>query len=140
MKIKFTNAQGDTIELEIASDFHTDLVVDVSTEMGTVYQESTKAEKKSNRRNTRRHTPLDSFVYEDKRFFDNGTDLLADLMRSEAVSLAMSQLTDRQQYLIKKCCIEGWSYTDLAALEGKDESAIRHAVNRAKAKLKRFLL
>jgi len=30
-------------------------------------------------------------------------------------------------------------YTDLAKLEGKDESAIRHAVNRAKQKLIRFL-
>jgi RNA polymerase sigma-70 factor (ECF subfamily) len=60
-------------------------------------------------------------------------------MSSEAVSHAISQLTERQQYLIQKCCIEGWSYTDLAKLEGKSESAIRHAVNRAKIKLKKFL-
>lgn len=139
MKIRFTNVQGDTVELEISSDFHTDLVVDVSAEVGGAYQESTKAEKKSNRRNTRRHTSLNSFAYEDKRFFDDGTDLLADLMSSEAVSHAMSQLPERQQYLIQKCCIEGWSYTALAALEGKDESAIRHAVNRAKKKLRNFL-
>ena len=139
MKIRFTNVKGETIELEISSDFNTNLVVDVSTEIGTAYQESIEEEKKSNRRNTRRHTQLSTFTYEDVRFFSDGTDLLADLISSEAVSHAMSQLTERQQYLIQKCCIEGWSYTDLAKLEGKDESAIRHAVNRAKDKLKKIL-
>lgn len=51
----------------------------------------------------------------------------------------MSHLTERQQYLIRKTCLEGWKYTELAALEGVDESAIRHAVNRAKDKLKKYL-
>ncbi|WP_414716665.1 sigma factor-like helix-turn-helix DNA-binding protein [Syntrophomonas wolfei] len=51
----------------------------------------------------------------------------------------MSHLTERQQYLIRQTCLEGWKYTELAALEGVDESAIRHAVNRAKNKLKKYL-
>ena len=63
----------------------------------------------------------------------------ADLIASETVSRAMSHLTERQQYLIRKTCLEGWKYTELAALEGVDESAIRHAVNRAKNKLKKML-
>lgn len=100
---------------------------------------SVEAEKKIERRETRRHTSLEGFTYEKKEFFDDGTDLLADLMSSEMVSQVMSQLTEHQQYLIQKCCLEGWTYTDLAVLEGKDESAIRHAVNRAKSKLKKFL-
>lgn len=129
MKINYKDADGKTIELE------------VSEEVGTFYLESVAAEKSNDRRNSRpdRHTQLSTFTYEDMRFFSDGTDLLADLMSSEAVSHAMSQLTERQQYLIQKCCIEGWSYTDLAKLEGKDESAIRHAVNRAKDKLKKIL-
>ena len=129
MKINYKNADGKIIELEVAD------------EVGTFYLESVEAEKSNDRRNSRpdRHTQLSTFTYEDVRFFSDGTDLLADLMSSEAVSHAMSQLTERQQYLIQKCCIEGWSYTDLAKLEGKDESAIRHAVNRAKDKLKKFL-
>lgn len=129
MKINYKDADGKIIELE------------VSDEVGTFYLESVKAEKSNDRRNSRpdRHTQLSTFTYEDVRFFSDGTDLLADLMSSEAVSHAMSQLTERQQYLIQKCCIEGWSYTDLAKLEGKDESAIRHAVNRAKDKLKKIL-
>ena len=129
MKINYKNADGKIIELE------------VSEEVGTFYLESVEAEKRSDRRNSRpdRHTQLSTFTYEDVRFFSDGTDLLADLLNSEAVSHTMAQLTERQQYLIQKCCIEGWSYTDLAKLEGKDESAIRHAVNRAKTKLKKFL-
>jgi RNA polymerase sigma-70 factor (ECF subfamily) len=127
MLINYKDADGKIIELE------------VSNEVGTFYLSSVEEEKKNERRETRRHTSLESFTYEDKRFFDDGTDLLADLIASETVSRAMSHLTERQQYLIRKTCLEGWKYTELAALEGVDESAIRHAVNRAKNKLKKML-
>lgn len=129
MKIDYKDADGKIIALEVAD------------EVGIFYLESVVAEKRNDRRNSRpdRHTQLSTFTYEDVRFFSDGTDLLADLMSSEVVNHAMSQMTERQQYLIQKCCIEGWSYTDLAKLEGKDESAIRHAVNRAKNKLKKIL-
>lgn len=127
MKINYKDADGKFIELE------------VSEQVGDFYLSSAEEEKRNERRETRRHTSLESFTYEDKRFFDDGTDLLADLIASEAVSRAMSHLTERQQYLIRKTFLEGWKYTELAALEGVDESAIRHAVNRAKNKLKKYL-
>jgi RNA polymerase sigma-70 factor (ECF subfamily) len=127
MLINFKDADGQS------------MVLDVSDEVGTFYLSSVEEEKRNERRETRRHTSLESFTYEDKRFFDDGTDLLADLIASETVSCAMSHLTERQQYLIRKTCLEGWKYTELAALEGVDESAIRHAVNRAKDKLKKYL-
>ena len=129
MLINYKNADGKTIELE------------VSDEVGTFYLESIDAEKKNDRRNSRpdRHSQLSTFSYEDARYFSDGTDLLADLIESEAVSNAMACLSERQQYLIRKCFMEGWSYTDLAALEGKDESAVRHAVDRAQKKLREVL-
>ena len=129
MKINYKNADGKTIELE------------VSDEVGTFYLESIDAENKNDRRNSRpdRHSQLSTFSYEDARYFSDGTDLLADLIESEAVGNAMACLSERQQYLIRKCFMEGWSYTDLATLEGKDESAIRHAVDRAKKKLREVL-
>ena len=129
MKINYKTADGKIIELEVADD------------VGNFYLESIDAEKKNNRRNSRpdRHSQLTTFIYEDARFFSDGTDLLADLIDSEAVGHVMLLLTDRQQYLIRKCFIEGWSYSDLAALEGVDESAIRHAVNRAKNRLKKVI-
>ncbi|MFA5638374.1 MAG: sigma factor-like helix-turn-helix DNA-binding protein [Anaerovoracaceae bacterium] len=141
MKIKFTDVKGEITELEVSSDYQSSLVVDVSTEIGMTYLESLEAEKKNDRKNSRRdrHTSLESFTYEDARYFGDGTDLLADLMSSETIDRAMLHLSERQQYLIKKCCLEGWSYTELAALEDKDESAIRHAIDRAKKKLRNLL-
>ena len=129
MLINYKNADGKTIALE------------VSDEVGTFYLESIDAENKNDRKNSRpdRHSQLSTFSYEDARYFSDGTDLLADLIESEAVRNAMACLSERQQYLIRKCFMEGWSYTDLAKLEGKDESAIRHAVDRAKKKLKKSL-
>ncbi len=129
MKINYRNADGKLIELE------------VSEEVGTFYLESFDAEKKNDRKNSRpdRHTLLSALNYEDKRYFSDGTDLLADLVESEVISHAMSCLNERQKYLVRKCLLEGWPYTDLAAAEGKDESAIRHAVDRAKKKLRKFL-
>lgn len=128
MKINYKDADGKIIELEVSED------------VGTFYLESIEAEKKNDRKNSRpdRHTQLSTFEYEDIRYFSDGTDLLADLIESEVISHAMSFLNERQQYLICKCLLEGWSYTDLAALECKDESAVRHAVDRAKKKLKKF--
>lgn len=129
MKINYKDADGKILELE------------VSKEVGTFYLESTEAEKKNNRKNSRpdRHSQLSTFEYEDIRFFSDGTDVLAVLIESEVISHAMSCLNKRQQYLIRKCLLEGWSYTDIAAAEGKDESTIRHAVDRAKKKLRKFL-
>lgn len=129
MLINYKDADGKTIELE------------VSDEVGTFYLESVDAEKKNDRKNSRpdRHSQLSTFSYEDARYFSDGTDLLADLIESEAVGNAMACLSERQQCLIRKCFMEGWSYTDLAALEGKDESAVRHAVDRAKKKLREVL-
>lgn len=129
MKINYKDANGKIIELEVA------------TEVGTFYLESIEAEGQNDRKNSRsgRHSQLSTFTYEDVRYFSDGTDLLADLVESETISHAMSCLSERQQDLIQKCIIDGWSYTDLADLENKDESAIRHAVERAKKKLKKFL-
>lgn len=87
----------------------------------------------------RRHTLLSVFEWEDARFFDSGVDLHHDLAEAERVRKALLELTERQQYLIFKCFVEGYSYTAVALEEGKDESAIRHAVNRAKKKLKKIL-
>lgn len=129
MLINYKDADGKVIELE------------VSEEVGTFYVESMDAEKKNDRTNSRtdRHSQLSTFSYEDARYFSDGTDLLADLIESEAVGNAMACLSERQQSLIRKCFVEGWSYIDLAKVEGKDESAIRHAVDRAKKKLREVL-
>lgn len=127
MKINYKDADGRTLELE------------VTDEVGTFYLESVETEKRSDRRETRRHTSLNTFSYEDAQYFSDNRDLIENLIESEVIRDAMSHLTQRQEYLIRKCCLEGWSFSDLARQEGKDESAIRHAVNRAKSQLKKHL-
>ena len=129
MKINYIDADGKVLEME------------VSEEVGQFYLKSMRAETSNDRANSRRdrHTLLSTFTWEDARFFDTGIDPANDLAEADRIRDALSRLTERQRYLIFKCFVEGWSYTDLAALEGKDESAIRHAVNRAKKKLKRIL-
>ncbi len=129
MKIKYKDADGKIIELE------------VSEEVGTFYLESIEAEKKNDRKNARpdRHALLSTFEYESADFFSDDSDLLADLIDSEIVSQILASLNERQQYLVRKCLLEGWSYSELALLEDRDESAIRHAVERARKKLRKIL-
>ena len=126
MKIKYKFAT-ETIEIDVAEKW------------GDIVVELNRLEYNTNHAEIRRHTSLSSFAYEDRKHFADGTDLLADLIDSEVVSRAMANLTERQQYLIRKIYLEGWKFTEIAAIEGVDESAIRHAVKRAKERLKKVL-
>ena len=126
MKIKYKFA-NESIEVDVAENW------------GNILIELNRLEYNVDHTETRRHTSLSSFTYEDRKYFDAGTDLLAELIDSEVVSRAMANLTERQQYLIRKVYLEGWKFTEIAALEGVDESTIRHAVNRAKRRLKNVL-
>jgi len=126
MRIQYKDADGRVLELE------------VSEEVGRFYLADLDRESKSDRRETRRHTPLSAFSYEDARYFSDNAELLEGLAARESVRNAISHLTPRQRELICKTVLEGWSYAELAAREGKDESAIRHAVKRAKEKLKKI--
>ncbi|MDR1240735.1 MAG: hypothetical protein LBK29_02535 [Oscillospiraceae bacterium] len=134
MLINYKDADGKIIKLE------------VSEELGNFYLESLEKEKSNQRRETRRHTSLETFTYEDKRFFSNNTELpsdladLSDLSGSETFGQAMAHLTKRQQYLIRKVCIEGFTCTKLAATEGVSKQAIAKSLNTAKIKLRKFLI
>lgn len=147
MLINYKNADGKIIELE------------VSEEVGTFYLESIEAEKKNDRKNSRRdrHTSLEKvegFLFQDtnghtvliynkpekpKHSFNYEAQFEAQIAGDDNIDKLLSCLNEHQQFLIRKCLLEGWSYTDLAKLEVKDESAIRHAVDRAKKKLRKVL-
>ena len=122
MKINYTDADSRIHEME------------VTDEVGNFYLASLEEEKFNDRRNTRRHTSLSTFEYEDARYFDSGIDICGQLVVSDAVAKALAPLSDRERYLLAKVCIEGWLYTELAAIEGRDESTIRKATDRAKKK------
>ena len=59
--------------------------------------------------------------------------------KKSEVERLLSCLDARQRELVQKCVIEGWTYAEIAAREGKDESAVRHAVKRALKKIKKIL-
>jgi len=86
------------------------------------------------------HNPISlSDVDFDGEWMADGTDILGDLVDSETVLCALSCLSERQQYRMKKCCLDGWTFVDLATKESVTEDAIRRAVERAKKRVKTLL-
>ena len=59
--------------------------------------------------------------------------------RQEAVHKAISQLTPRQQEIVRLVFFEGKTREEVASLYGVDGSAIRHAMQRIYASLKKIL-
>ena len=72
-----------------------------------------------------------------KSFFASASNPMKEVVDDCEVERLLSCLNDRQRELVRRCVIEGWSYTEIAAQEGKDESAVRHAVKRALKKMKK---
>ena len=127
MKIEYKDADGRMLKLE------------VSDEVGQFCISSDEETKKSDRRNIRpdRHTSLETFVYEDQKFFASPSNPMREAVEGCEVERLLSCLNERQKELVRRCVIEGWSYTEVSTQEGKDESAIRHAVKRALKKIQK---
>ena len=103
MKIEYKDADGRVLELE------------VSDEVGRFCLSSAEEEEKNERRNSRpdRHTSLEAFTYEDRRFFVSPSDPMREAVEDSEVERLLSCLDGRQRELVRKCVIEGWSYTSL---------------------------
>ena len=91
-----------------------------------------------NRTETRRHTQLSTFTYEDRKFFDSGIDIEKQTIQKLELQRVLSTLTEYQRYLILQIA-DGYSYTELAKLCGKSEGAIRRMVGRIREKLQKVL-
>lgn len=126
MLINYRDADGRVIELE------------VTEEVGQFYLTSLDQERKNERRETRRHTLLSTFNYEDVRFFDSGVDICGELALSDAMRRAMDRLTARERYLITTIHYEGRSYTEVAKAERKSPSTIMRETRKAADKFKRL--
>ena len=126
MKINYKDADGRVIELE------------VTEEVGSFYLTSLEDEKSNDRRNTRRHTQLSTFQYEDARFFDSGIDISRSFVESDTVKRVMDKLTDRERSLILSHYRDGRTYTEIAKSEGKYPSTIMRETDKAADKFKRI--
>ncbi len=126
MLINYTDADGRFVELE------------VTEEVGQFYLTSLDQERKSDRRETRRHTLLSTFTYEDKDYFDSGVDIGREFALSDAMRRAMGTLTARERYLLTAIHDEGRSYTEIARSENKAPSTILRETRKAADKFRRL--
>jgi RNA polymerase sigma-70 factor (ECF subfamily) len=126
MTINYKDADSRVIELE------------VTDEVGSFYLASLEEEKSNERRETRRHTPLSEFAYEDAHYFDSGADTEGQALTRVAVQRALAGLAERQRRLVVAVHFAGCSCAELAKAEGKHRSTIAREVNAATAEFRRL--
>ncbi|MGJ4851731.1 sigma factor-like helix-turn-helix DNA-binding protein [Bacillota bacterium Meth-B3] len=126
MRIQYKDADGRVLELE------------VSEEVGRFYLADMDRERKSDRRETRRHTPLSAFNYEDHAYFDSGIDICGQLARADAVKRAMDKLTPRERYLLTAVHIDNRSYSEIARAERKAPSTVLRETRKAAERFRHF--
>lgn len=126
MLINYTDADGRVMELEVTED------------VGTFYLASLEEEKKNERRETRRHTSLSEFIYEDVRYFDSGVNISEQFSTADALHQVWERMTDRERHLIMAVKLNGCTYTQIAKVEGKYPSTIMRETNKAVDKFARL--
>ena len=115
--------------------------IEVSDEWGAIILDMDREEHNNNQTETRRHCSLDALNLDDA-YLPSGEDLEADLLEKEEheqLHSAITQLSPRQQGLIRQVYFEGRKYTDIAADEGVHRSAVKHATKRAVKKIKKIM-
>lgn len=147
MKItyKFTNGETSTIE--------------VTEEWSEVILDLDREEHNSNRKETRRHTAIDSYEYIDDQantnprlsrdafeyrnhIYTDSAEIVADLESKytrQHIHEAIEKLKPAQRNLISAIYFNGVSVNDYAKREGVDHSAISHRLQTAYKHLKKFL-
>lgn len=96
--------------------------------------------KKTNRADTRRdrHSSPSEFPKEGMHFAAD-IDIERDFLNKQEVATAFAGLSERQRFLIEAVVLDGYSFVEIARAEHKDESAIRHAYNRAIKRARKIL-
>lgn len=114
---------------------------DFEAEWKSAYLDSHYEERLNNQREagTRRHSSLESFTYEDEKYFSSKDDPHEILEKEEEMHSLISLCTTNQQEILILHFIEGYSKTEIAEMRDVDESAIRKTINRAIATIKRNL-
>lgn len=108
-------------------------------EWKAAYLDSHYEERLNEQRESRedRHTSLETFTYEDERYFSSKSNPHEILEEKERMNCLISLCTENQQEVLILHYLEGYSKTEIAKMRGVDESAIRRTINRALATIKR---
>jgi RNA polymerase sigma factor (sigma-70 family) len=128
--------------MKVKYDFINETVeIEVDEKLGNLLIDLDKKEYNVNRRETRRHTSLESLPFEDEVFADEDSSFEVLLVESdnEKIHNAISKLKPKQQELIRDIYFDKISVNDYAAREGVSQSAISHRLETVKKTLKYFL-
>jgi RNA polymerase sigma-70 factor (ECF subfamily) len=146
MRIKYTSVTGETHEIE------------VTEEWGEIILELDRNEYNINRKETRRHTSMDSYDYIDGQADTNpsltrdafefryglcaeSAEIVADLERKytrQHIRNAVNKLKPKQRELIIAIYFNGVSVNEYAKREGVDHSAISHRLHTAYKALRKL--
>ena len=133
MKYVYITVKGEN-EIEVDERFH-----DILFEMDT--QEQRSNDKHARPHHDRpRNISLDSVDYEGE-WFDDGTDILGDLVRTESYERfrsALMKLTPGQRDLIDRVYVKNEKIIDIAQEAGVSHVAIQNRLNKIRAQLKKF--
>ena len=113
--------------------------IEISEEWFEVLREMDREELNSNRRETRRHTSLESFDYEGEAFAAEGdaeTVLLEKESEAETGRL-LSRLTEVQRRRVEMR-MEGKTYREIAMLENVDIKTVERSIIWAQKKNSKF--
>ncbi len=147
MKISYTSVTGQIHEIEVTDDW------------GAIVLDLDRQEKNQNRKETRRHTALDSYDYIDtdadsnprlsrdafeyrNHICANSAEIVADLeckYTRQHIREAVAMLKPAQRDLITAIYFNGVPVHDYAKREGVDHSAISHRLQTAYKHLKKLL-
>ena len=129
MKITYKFANSENVDVE------------VSEEWANIILELDHKEFNVNRKETRRHTPLEEY---DKfgNLLSSEDDVVGEVMtgfENERLYAAIKKLSPRYRHLIEEVYFKGRTYSDIALEEGVYCSTISRTVERALKKLEKFL-
>lgn len=116
------------------------VTIDIEEYWGEIILDLDRLEYNVNHKETRRHTSLDSYLYEGKDFACEDEELskLFEENQEKKLHLAISKLKPKQQELIKSVFFKNISLTDYAKNEGVTVSAVSQRLSTALKKLKKF--
>lgn len=137
---KTNNDKTRKIRYDFVDGEHVEVEIEAGGELAELIDELDAYWKKVDRADSRRdrHSSLTEFPWAGPRF-TSPVDIEAKYILKEQVSEALDRLSERQRFLLCAVELDGYSYAELARIEDKDESAIRHAYNRAIKRARKIL-
>ena len=128
--------------MKIKYEFVTETVeVEVEDNLGSVIVDLDRQEHNNNQTQTRRHCSLEALDL-DNTLLPSNEDIESDYIRNQEVQElyhAISQLTDKQQQLIRAVFFEGVTVSEYGRLCGISQEAASQQKKTALKKLKKLL-